>query len=123
MDFFKLKRHRLTLMQGQETINQVQHCHAAGAQIILGGVLVPGVVVTADPSAAPILVKSGSILRIQVTTALYLAFGDDPATMSAITSATSPGLYLPPGMSLVVATEDFLATSANPTRIEVLEVP
>ena len=121
MDFYGLKRNRLGLIQGQETVNQIEHCHAAGAKLVMSGVLVPGIVITTDPSSAPVLVHKGTILRIQTTAALYVAF-DDTGALGSVSATTSPGLYLPAStISLVVATGDFLATSAAPTRIEALE--
>jgi hypothetical protein len=120
MDYQAIKRSRLKMIQGQETINQVEHLAPAGAKIVTSGVIVPGKVVATDTSAAPVLIGIGSILRIEVTADTYLAFGDE--TLAAVTVTTSPAIKLKPGITLVCATDDFVRTSAALTRLEVIEV-
>jgi hypothetical protein len=125
MDLEKIKRARLTQLRGQETVNQVEHIDSAGAKLVMGGVLVAGDVMTADPSAAPVKVLAGSILRIQVSADTYVAFGDDPTASplsGAISSSTSPAIKLPAGYHLVVATGDFVRMSAAPTRCEIIAI-
>lgn len=124
IDLYALKRNRLKAIQGQETVPQVEHIHQAGAKLVMSDVIVPGDVITTDTSAAGVLVKVGSICRIQVTSDTYVAFGPSD-TMAAVTSATTPGLKLVgvagrDGVYLVVATDDFIRTSAAVTRLEVL---
>lgn len=124
LDYNKIKRNRLKNVQGQESANQMEHIVTAGAKLIMGGVLVPGDVITSDPSSAPILVGAGNILRLEFSGTAYIAFGKDPSTAptnAAITSSTTPALKLVAGTYLVVATDDFFASSANPTRIELLQ--
>lgn len=123
VDLYSMKRARLKAVQGQETVNQVEHIRQAGAKLVMDGVLVPGDVVAADTSAAGVLVKAGSICRIQVTADTYVAFGPD--SIAAVTSSTTPALKLVgvagrDGVYMVVATDDFIRSSAALTRLEVL---
>lgn len=125
LDLYKMKRNRVDQIRGQETINQVEHVASAGAKLVMGGVLVPGDVLTEDPATAPVKVLAGSILRLQVAADTFVAFGDDPAAAplnGPVGAATSPGLKLPAGYHLVVATGDFMRTSATPTRTEVVTI-
>ena len=119
MDYNALKRNRLRVIQGSETQMQVEHLAEAGAKIVTMGVIVPGNVVTADTSAAVALVKIGSILRVTVTADTSIAFGD--STLAAVTASTSPAALLGPGTHLVVATDDYVRTSASVKRLEVIE--
>ena len=120
MDFYALKRSRMGIIQGQESIHQVEHVHAAGAKLVMSGVLVPGVVVTTDTSAAPVKVGIGSILRIKVSADTYVAFDDD-ALLGVVSVTTSPALLLPAGIHLVVASGHFMRTSVLLDRLEVTE--
>lgn len=120
MDYEKLKRNRLRVIQGSETQMQVEHLAEAGAKVVTQGVVVPGNVVTTDTSTTSVLVKIGSILRIEVTADTYIAFGDEPIAV-AVTATTSPAAKLKAGMTLVVATADFVRTSIAVTRMEVIE--
>jgi len=125
VDLQKTKRNRMTQVRGQEVTNQIEHVDSAGAKLTLGGVLVAGTVIPAatDLSTTPTLVKTGTLLRIQVAADTYVAFGDEPAAAplsGTIDATTSPALKLPAGYHLVVATGDFIKTSANPTRVEMI---
>lgn len=103
-------------------ITQDEHLDAAKASKIVDGILVPGEVVdlTAnDISTAGRLVKTGSLLRIQVAADTYVAFGD--STIAAVDATTSPAIKLPAGYHLLVSTADFIRASANASRLEILE--
>lgn len=113
-----LLKNRMKSVRGQEIINQIEHVDQAGARLVMGGVLVPGDVITADVSVASVLVGVGSILRIQVGADTYVAFGDD--TLGAVSITTTPAIKLPAGYHLVVATDDFIRASASFTRLEVI---
>jgi hypothetical protein len=106
--------------RGQEVRDQVEHIDSAGAKLVYQGCLVPGQVITDDTSSAARLVGAGSILRIQVGADTYVAFGDDQ--LGAVTASTSPGLKLPAGYHTVIATSDWIRTSAALTRLEVVSV-
>lgn len=114
----KIKRDRLGTIQGQESINQIEHVADAGARLVYQGCLIPGDILTSDASAAAVLVKAGTILRIQVGSDTYVAFGG--AALVAVDVNTTPGLKLPAGYHIVVATDDYMRTSANPTRVEMV---
>lgn len=119
-DLYKVKRNRLKTIQGQETIHQVEHMKSAGAKLIMGGVLIPGQVITTDASAAPVLVKAGSVCRIEVSAATYVTFYPD-TTGAAVDATTTPGLKLgTAGVYLVVATDDYIRSSVALTRLEVI---
>lgn len=124
-DLNKMKRNRLDRIRGQETIHQIEHVASAGAKLVMSGALVPGDVMTDDPSAAPVKVLAGSILRIQVAADTYIAFGDEPAEAplnGVIDATTTPAIKLPAGYAIVIATGDFMKTSSAPTRVEVITV-
>lgn len=124
-DFEKIKRGRL-LVQGQETIQQVEHNPHSGAKLVMSGIIVPGDLVTADSSIAAVLVGAGSILRIKVTVDTYVAFSADPADpliAAATTAASSPAVLLPANtINSVIATADFMRSSALLARVEKLSV-
>lgn len=111
---------KLRKVRGSESITQLEHLDAAGSKIVTQGILVPGEVISADISAGGVLVGEGSICRIKVTADTYISFGNDPASMPAVTSATTPGLLLPAGIHLVVATDEFIRASAAVARLEVV---
>jgi hypothetical protein len=119
MDLIALKKARRKVTIGQETLNQVEHIFNAGAKLVMGGVLIPGDVITADPSAAPVLVGIANVLRIKVAATTYLAFYPD-TSVTVVSSTTSPALMLDAGTYLVVATDEFLVMSAAPARLEVV---
>jgi len=121
VDLRAIKRARLDQIRGQETINQVEHVASAGAKLVYTNCLVPGTVITADISAAPVLVEPGSILRIQTAGDTYIAFSADDS-LGAVSSSTSPGLKLPVGYHVVIATDNFIRASAAVTRLEVVKV-
>lgn len=120
IDLRAIKRARLDAIQGQETINQIEHVASAGARLVYQGALVPGDVLTNDFAAAAVLVGVANILRIQVAGDTYIAFGDD--TLAAVTAATSPALKLPAGYHIVVATDLWMRSSGPLTRVEVVSV-
>lgn len=105
--------------RGPNVIVQREHQDQAAARKTMGDILVPGMVITADPSIAPRLVGEGQICRIRVASTVYVAFGND--SLGAVSSTTSPGLELETGTHLVVATGDWIRMSAAPTRLEIIE--
>lgn len=86
---------------------------------VTDGVLAPGKVIAQDISAAGVYVKEGSLCRIRVSSATFVAFG--LVDIAAVSVTTDPGLELPvAGTYLVVATGDYIRASANAARLEVL---
>lgn len=133
LDLQKIKRARLDVIQGQETIQQIEHIASAGAKLVMSGALVAGEVLsasdlTAAAASGGVKVIVGSVLRIQVSADTYVQFSniDNDTTDSPLTSApdatTSPALKLPSGYHIVVATGDFMRCSASPTRVEVVRM-
>ena len=81
----------------------------------------PGKVLPVDLTTAAVLVGATNILKIHVSADTYVAFSDD-STFGAVSSTTSPAVMLPAGMHYVVCQSDYVRASANPTRIELLQV-
>lgn len=110
----------LNKIKAAGNIPQAEHLDNGNSKKVTGDVLSPGPVITADISAAGVYVGQGSLLRIRVAAATFIAFGD--STIGAVTNATSPGLELnSAGVYLVSATADWVRASANPARVEILE--
>jgi hypothetical protein len=82
---------------------------------------ISGTPVTTNISTTWTEVGSGNIVRIVVSADTYIAFSDDNAA-AAVTSSTSPGIMLVTGESYVVSTAKYIRASANPTRVEILDV-
>jgi len=88
-------------------------------KVIDGLNLMPQTLITSDISAAPVLVGTGNICRIRVTTTTYINFGTN--TMTAPTSATQGALELfTAGTYLVVASNSYIMASSNPARVEII---
>jgi uncharacterized protein (DUF2237 family) len=83
---------------------------------------VPGKVVTANLSTGWTEVGRGNILRIQVAADTYVAFTDIEGDSSSVSVTTSPAVKLPAGDHYVLCQAKFVRASANPTRVELLEL-
>jgi hypothetical protein len=82
---------------------------------------IPGKVISANMSTGWIDVGQGNILRIQAGADIYIAFSDN--TSGGVPSATtSPGLKLLTGDHYVLCQSRYVRASANPTRVELLEI-
>jgi hypothetical protein len=109
-----------TLKKGPERQLQDEYVLSADARKVISGILVAGDVVTSDISAAGVKVGKGSILRIRVGAATFVAFSDDP-TIGTVSVTTTPGLELPAaGTYVIVATGIYVRASANAVRLEVV---
>jgi hypothetical protein len=113
-----VKRRKVKHITGQETINQIEHIEEMGARAVSSPVNAPGKVISTDTSAAGVFVGLGSILRIEATAGIYIAFGD--SANGAVSASTSPGFKHPGGYVLLNATDDFVRSSAALTRVEVI---
>lgn len=82
---------------------------------------IPGKVITDDLSSAYTQVGEGNILRVEVAADTYVAF-DTQTGGAAVDGTTSPALKLTAGIHYVVCAHDFVRMSANPTRVELLEL-
>lgn len=105
-------------VRGQESKEQVRYLDQLGSDAVTGDVLGPGEVITDDTSLAGVLVKWGSILRIEAAAGTYIAFGD--SAIGAVSATTSPGFKHPGGFILINATDNFIRSSAALTRLEVM---
>jgi hypothetical protein len=83
---------------------------------------VPGKVITSNLSSAWIEVGQSNILRIQVSGDTYVAFSDIEGDASTVSVTTSPAVKLPAGDHYVLCQARFVRASANPTRVELLEL-
>jgi hypothetical protein len=81
----------------------------------------PGIVLPVDLTTAGVKVGASNVIKIHVSADTYVAFSDDSA-MLAVTVTTSPAVMLPAGMHYVLCAGEYVRTSANPTRIELLKV-
>ena len=84
-------------------------------------VRIAGKVITDNISSAAVKVGSTNILKLHVSADTYVAFSDDPA-FGAVSVTTTPAVLLPAGMHYVICTGEYVRASANPTRIELLQV-
>lgn len=80
-----------------------------------------GKVITDNISSAAVKVGASNVLKLHVAADTYVAFSDDP-TFGAVSVTTSPAVLLPAGMHYVLCSGDYVRASANPTRIELLQV-
>lgn len=82
---------------------------------------VPGKVITSDLSAAWIQVGQGNIIRMQVSADTYVAFSDVEGDVSTVSVTSTPAVKLLSGDHYVLCQAKYVRTSANPTRVELLE--
>jgi hypothetical protein len=87
----------------------------------LQGLKLPGKLVTANISTAAVKVGKNNIIKVHVAADTYMAFSDD-AAFGAVSVTTDPGLLLNAGMHYVICTGEYVRASANPSRIELLEI-
>ena len=80
-----------------------------------------GTVITDDISAAWVEVGQGNIVRVLLTADTYITFSDDN-TSPAVTVATSPAVKLVSGEHYIITSAKYVRASANPSRIELLDV-
>jgi len=101
-------------------IPQDEHLYQGNCKKVMSGVLVaPTSLITADTSSAARFVGAGCLLRVRVAAATFLAFGD--STLGAVSSSTATGIELnDAGTYLIVAAADYVRTSANVARMEVI---
>jgi len=82
---------------------------------------IPGKVISANMSTNWIDVGQGNILRIQVSADTYVAFSDN-LSGSVPSVSTSPAVKLQAGDHYVLCQAKYVRASANPTRVELLEI-
>lgn len=100
-------------------MNNERYLDDARSDKVTGDVLCQGEVISANITTATYVGK-GSLLRIRVASATFIACRATAAELSATVDATtSPGLELnSAGVYLITASEDYIKASANPARIE-----
>lgn len=82
---------------------------------------VPGKVIASDLSASWVQVGQGNIIRMQVSADTYVAFSDVEGDTSTVSVTSTPAVKLPSGDHYVLCQAKYVRTSANPTRVELLE--
>lgn len=110
------------MSQQKSTINKRLTNNASRAAEALQAIKYPGDVLTDDMAADWVKVGAGNIVRLVVGATTYVIFSDDnTATLTADVAAT-PALMLAAGEHYVLCAEDYIKTSANPTRKELLKI-
>lgn len=87
----------------------------------LQSLCIPGKVISANMSTGWLEVGQGNILRLQVSADTYVAFSDDTSG-GAVTASTSPAVKILTGDHYVLCQAKYVRASANPVRIELLEI-
>jgi hypothetical protein len=87
----------------------------------LQALLIPGKVISANISTGWVQVGQGNILRLQVAADTYVTFSDDTSG-GVPTSSTSPAVKVLAGVHYVLCQAKYVRASANPTRVELLEI-
>jgi len=121
-------QHKVNVIRGQQTIEQLNHHDRAGAQTTTPAILAPGAVfeaaeITSAVNDGVAVVKS-SIIRMKVTADTYVAFyadtTEDPAFVPSATTQKTLLLdaSLNGGWHMIRATAPMMRLSAAPARIE-----
>lgn len=98
-------------------VDQFSYTERAKARKTMDVLVIPEALV-ADAFAAGVLVGKGNLLRVEGTAAGYITFGPD-STTAIPTAVTANTLKTPAGFFFIVATDEFVRTSAL-MRIEVV---
>lgn len=88
----------------------------------LQSIHIVGTPITANISTGWIFVGQGNIVRVVVAANTYFSFASDATGAVAIDASTLPGVMLTIGESYLVCSSDYIRASANPTRVELLDV-
>lgn len=111
-------------VRGANEVRQAEHFARANLKKVSNGLMAPGILQTSDMSVTPLLVRQGSILRVRITAATYIAFSDDPSLLSGVNSSFSATHVIElftAGTYEIACTGDFAMASSNPARIELLQ--
>lgn len=87
----------------------------------LQAVHISGDVITDDISLAWTEVGEGNIVRVICGADTYFAFSDDTAG-GAVSSTTTPAVKIQSGEHYLICSARYIRASANPSRIELLDV-
>ena len=82
---------------------------------------IPGKVISANISTGWVEVGQGNILRIQTSADIYVSFSDNTSG-AAPSVTTSPAVKILAGDHYVLCQSKYVRASANPTRVELLEL-
>jgi hypothetical protein len=82
---------------------------------------IPGKVISANISTGWVEVGQGNILRIQTSADIYVSFSDNTSG-TAPSATTSPAVKILAGDHYVLCQSKYVRASANPTRVELLEL-
>ena len=106
----------------KSTLNKRLTNNADRAANALQAIKYPGEVIADDMSAGWVKVGAGNIVRLIVGATTYVIFSDDDSVSTVANATASPGLQLAAGEHYVLCQEDWIKTSANPTRKELLRL-
>jgi hypothetical protein len=88
----------------------------------LASIKAPGRVLTVNISAGWVKVGAGNIIRIEAGADMFVAFSDSDLGATAVSVTTSPAVKLSAGYHYVICANEWVRASANPTRLELLEL-
>lgn len=103
---------------GAAKIPQLRYNEQSKSDKVLQVLAIPKQVI-ADANASAVKVGKGSLLRVKGTATQYIAFGDE-SSLAAPTVSTQDAVETPADFFYIVATGEFVRTSAA-MRIEVVE--
>lgn len=87
----------------------------------LVGLKVPGELISTNLSTAYTKVGKGNVIRLEVSADTYVAFASETGG-GAVSASTSPAVKLPTGDHYVYCVDEFIRTSANVDRSELLKL-
>lgn len=99
-------------------IDQLSYTEKAKARKTMDVLVIPDLVI-ADASGAGVKVGKGNLLRVEGTSGGYLSFGAGTTMAAPVVADASGTIKTPAGFFFIVATDDFVRTSAA-MRIEVV---
>jgi hypothetical protein len=82
---------------------------------------VPGKVVPDNLSSGWVFVGQGNIIRVHVSADTYFAFAEQ-SNANTVSVSTSPAVKILSGEHYIVCQHDYVRASANPLRVELLEL-
>lgn len=87
---------------------------------VLQSLHIPGQVITDDISAGWVFVGVDNLVRVLVTADTFITFAMDNSGVAAVDASTSPAVKLSAGEHYIICTADYIKSSSNPARVELL---
>lgn len=111
----------MALRGKQSSIRRGLSSSASDVARTFGSLESVGEVITADSSAAGVLIGLGNIIRVQAAVDTYVAFGT--SDIGAVSVTSSPAVKILAGEFVhIIASADYMRSSAAFTRIEVIHI-